>query len=136
MGRPKKADAVNIVSLIDNLAVIGCTNEEIATITGVSLARLKRTYGPAIKKGRDELRMSLRRRQVMVAEKGNVTMLIWLGKQLLGQKDKVEATPAEQDATQLTYSEMIAHAAKHAGKVLAFKTGSGEPGAGSGRGSA
>lgn len=30
--------------------------------------------------------------QLKAAEGGNVTMLIWLGKQLLGQKDKSELT--------------------------------------------
>lgn len=31
--------------------------------------------------------LSLRRKQSEMAQEGNVTMLIWLGKQLLGQKD-------------------------------------------------
>ena len=35
-------------------------------------------------------KMSLRREQWRSAEKGNVTMQIWLGKQWLGQTDKVE----------------------------------------------
>ena len=34
--------------------------------------------------------MSLRRQQFKSAEAGNVTMQIWLGKQYLGQTDKVE----------------------------------------------
>jgi len=36
------------------------------------------------------LQMSLRRKQIEVALKGNVSMLIWLGKQMLGQMDKQE----------------------------------------------
>lgn len=34
--------------------------------------------------------ISLRRRQMEIAQGGNVTMLIWLGKQRLGQADKRE----------------------------------------------
>lgn len=34
--------------------------------------------------------MSLRRAQMKLAESGNATMLIWCGKQYLGQTDKVE----------------------------------------------
>lgn len=35
-------------------------------------------------------KISLRRSQFSVAEKGNVTMLIWLGKQYLGQKERFD----------------------------------------------
>ena len=34
--------------------------------------------------------MSIRRMQYGSAEKGSVAMMIWLGKQYLGQKEKVE----------------------------------------------
>ena len=37
-------------------------------------------------------KMSLRRQQFKSAENGNVTMQIWLGKQWLGQTDKVESS--------------------------------------------
>lgn len=43
-----------------------------------------------LKKGRADGRSSLRRMQFQTAEKGNPTMQIWLGKQLLGQRDKIE----------------------------------------------
>jgi hypothetical protein len=36
--------------------------------------------------------MSLRRMQWQAAENGNPTMLVWLGKQYLNQKDKAEQT--------------------------------------------
>lgn len=37
----------------------------------------------------DKGRMSLRRKQWQAVENGNTTMLVWLGKQYLRQKDKV-----------------------------------------------
>lgn len=43
----------------------------------------------AIERGRAKGRRSLQAKQFEVAMKGNVSMLIWLGKQLLGQKDSV-----------------------------------------------
>ena len=53
-----------------------------------------RTQGPTYggKKGKDKGRMSLRRLQFEKAQTGNTTMLIWLGKQMLGQKDKIETS--------------------------------------------
>lgn len=46
----------------------------------------------AIERGQGKGRASLRRAQFLAALKGDRTMLIWLGKQLLGQTDKVENT--------------------------------------------
>jgi hypothetical protein len=42
--------------------------------------------GPRRTHGR--FKISLRRQQIETAKKGNVSMLIWLGKQLLDQSDK------------------------------------------------
>lgn len=56
--------------------------------------RVKEHYGEnfaevfAKKRGKGQI--SLRRWQMQCAEKGNATMLIWLGKQYLGQKDNYE----------------------------------------------
>jgi hypothetical protein len=35
-------------------------------------------------------KISLRRKQYSIAQEGNVTMLIWLGKNWLGQTDKLD----------------------------------------------
>ena len=71
-----------------------CTDEEIADILGCSRDLFytednAENFRQAIKKGQSQGRQSLRREQWKVAQKGNVTMLIWLGRQWLGQKDFV-----------------------------------------------
>jgi hypothetical protein len=38
-------------------------------------------------KGREDIKMTLRRAQIKLALSGNATMLIWLGKQLLSQEE-------------------------------------------------
>lgn len=88
-GRPRKELDEK---LLEELATIGCTTPEMATILDVSEDTLERNFAGILKKGRANLDMSLRRKQVNVANTGNVTMLIWLGKQRLGQTDKVETT--------------------------------------------
>jgi hypothetical protein len=40
-------------------------------------------------------KMSLRRHQWRALEEGNTTMLVWLGKQYLGQREKNEVTGAD-----------------------------------------
>lgn len=91
MGRPQiEIDE----KLVEKLASIHCTMEEIASIVGCSVDTLERRFAELIKTAKDKGRSSLRRHQWEAAQKGNTTMLIWLGKQLLGQKDisKIELT--------------------------------------------
>ena len=74
--------------IVFKLASIHCTYEEIADVVGTSVSTLKKRFSKIIDKGRAEGKKSLRRAQFEAAvEKKDVRMLIWLGKQLLSQKD-------------------------------------------------
>ena len=90
-GRPKIK--INYDS-VEKLASIGCTQEEIADFLDCSVRTLLRDkeFCQTYKKGMSHSKRSLRRMQFDKASKGNVTMLIWLGKQYLGQRDTVEVT--------------------------------------------
>lgn len=99
MGRPKK---VIDLKFLENLCKINCTKEEIAAVFEISPDtienRIQQEFGVSFsvffKRHQGEGKMSLRRMQWASARKGNVTMQIWLGKQYLGQSDKVESLPA------------------------------------------
>lgn len=88
-GRPKK---VIDYDTVEKLAGLMCTQEEISHYLDISVRTLQRDaeFCRVYKKGMDKGKMSLRRLQYKKAEAGNATMQIWLGKQYLGQKDKVE----------------------------------------------
>ncbi|MBQ6488250.1 MAG: hypothetical protein IJI75_03380 [Solobacterium sp.] len=81
----------------ENLCKLQCTQEEICGWFGVSDKTLtrwcKREYGKPWKEvyaeKREAGKVSLRRAQWKMAEK-NANMAIWLGKQYLGQKNKLE----------------------------------------------
>lgn len=74
------------------MATIGCTGDEIAAVMGCSRDTIDRRFAELIKKGHEKRNASLRRTQYDVAvNKKNATMLIWLGKQFLGQSDKIDA---------------------------------------------
>jgi len=89
MARPiKKLDE----EAIKKLAQMHCTYDEIAEFCEVSTKTLQRNYVHLIKKGRDMGKISLRRAQFEKALSGNVVMQIWLGKQHLDQRDKIEQT--------------------------------------------
>lgn len=90
MARPKKEIDYEAV---EKLASIQCTQEEIANFLGLSVRTLQRDeeFCRLYKKGMDNGKMSLRRTQFKIAEKGNASMAIFLGKQYLGQRDVIEA---------------------------------------------
>ena len=75
---------------IKNLARIGCSGDEIAAVVGCSRDLIYKRFSTSIKEGHEFMKASLRRMQYKAAEGGNVTAQIWLGKQILGQKDKLE----------------------------------------------
>lgn len=107
MARPQKTAQLTEEQIMQ-LASFGCTDDEIAVLAGVSEGTVKRSFDPLLKRGRADLRSNLRSAQVKKAlgvmverteKDGTVevylsppdnTMLIWLGKQYLGQSDKTE----------------------------------------------
>ena len=91
-GRPKKEFDL---AEVERLGSIGATYDEMSawfdTTTLTIERRMSETEGDfcrAYKKGVGRLKVSLRRKQLELANSGNPTMLIWLGKQMLDQKDK------------------------------------------------
>jgi len=81
--------------LVENLARIHCTHEEIAAVVGCSTDTLVRRFADLIEQGRQQGKTSLRRKQFEVAMSGDRAMLIWLGKQFLGQTERQEITGAD-----------------------------------------
>jgi hypothetical protein len=76
------------------LAALLHTHREIAANLGISLAMLDRRlkepeYQAAFQEGRATGCAKIRVRQFELAMDGNVAMLIWLGKNYLGQRDTV-----------------------------------------------
>lgn len=69
------------------LAAIGMKDIEIAEWFGIDGNTLRYNFSVELLKGRNTLVQSLRRKQIEVAMSGNPTMLIFLGKNLLGQSD-------------------------------------------------
>jgi hypothetical protein len=99
-GRPRKLIDPDQVR---NLAQIGCTELEMTTVLKCSERTLRRRFGRLIKEGRERMKVSLRRRQYEVAMRGNATMLIWLGKQYLGQRDHHGLTGPDGSPIELSY---------------------------------
>jgi len=108
-GRPK----IEIdYELVDELAGIFCNADEIAACLRVGYStverRIKEDHNMAfedyIALKRNELaKPSLRRMQYKNADEGNATMQIFLGKQYLGQADKIESKEEHTKIKRVNY---------------------------------
>jgi len=85
---------------LEALVKIQCTAEECASVIGCSVDTIDRRlkdegfegFADYRKKHEAEGRASLRRMQWKKAQDGDRVMLIWLGKQYLGQRDRHEVS--------------------------------------------
>lgn len=82
------------VDEIRELASEANTLEDISDLLGVSRKVIENhpEYKRAYELGQSDMRASLRHWQFQAAKSGNVTMLIWLGKIYLGQKEETQTT--------------------------------------------
>lgn len=98
---PKGAGAQTIVIdwvQVDSMCKIQCTGEEIASVLDIHYDTLeaackrekKCNFSEYIGQKKLGGKASLRRNQWKLAQDGNATMLIFLGKNMLGQTDKLE----------------------------------------------
>lgn len=94
MARPK----INIdPEQVEKLARMKCTLREMAEFMGCNEKTLRNRFSAEIRKGGAQGKISLRRMQWKSAENGSTAMLIWLGKQYLDQKDRIDNTSSADD---------------------------------------
>jgi len=79
---------------VERLAQMGCKDSEISEWFGVDENTLRYNFSVELLKGKLALNQSLRQAQIRLALSGNATMLIWLGKNILGQSE----SPLDSDA--------------------------------------
>jgi hypothetical protein len=81
---------------IEKLAQLGATHLDMARfldcgLTAIADRLAKPEFAQAYERGLGNLHMSLKRKQVEMALAGDRTMLIWLGKNYLGQRDNLDS---------------------------------------------
>ena len=106
VGRPKTE--INLEEL-QKLCTLNCTMPEIASFFNMPLRTLEDRFKndtdvrTAIENGRNKGKLSVRRKQLQIMdETNNATMAIWLGKQLLGQRDKHDIVTEDKGETKLS----------------------------------
>ena len=89
IGRPKKELDKDVIA---KLSQIGCTQEEIGSVVGISARTLQRRYADLVAENKNIGKASLRKKLWEKALKGNEKLLIWLSKNELNMVDKVHTT--------------------------------------------
>jgi hypothetical protein len=89
IGRPKKELDEEVIA---KLSQIGCTQEEIGSVVGISARTLQRRYADLVAENKNKGKASLRKVLWKKALKGDPKLLIWLSKNELGMVDKIHTT--------------------------------------------
>lgn len=87
-----KDKVVVVPDEVQKLAALWCTYKEMADWFGINVETLKYNFHTEIELGRSETKQALRKTQIDIALKGDRTMLIWLGKNILQQSDNPNDT--------------------------------------------
>jgi hypothetical protein len=81
---------------VAQLAQYHCTNKEMADFFDLPLQTFVDNFRDIITKNREITKQRLRKKQLEVAMNGDRTLLIWLGKNMLGQSDQPVAEESNQ----------------------------------------
>ena len=108
-GQVKQKQVTINKNQFEELCAIQCTQEEIAAVFNVSRDTLMRwclntyntNFATIYEEKRAKGKASLRRSQFNLA-KTNPTLSVWLGKQYLGQTDRVDIAVKEEDDDPIT----------------------------------
>jgi len=125
MGRPPKQIDPN---LVEKLAMVGCTLDEISSVCECSPDTLERRFAEVMARGHRKGRISLRHRMYQAAvEEGNVKMMIHLAEQkpgccTLGLSHRPANTTEPQQQSLDTSCTFAIPSSD--GKVIVFKAGS------------
>lgn len=104
---------------LKKLSSYGMTKAEMADFLGMARSTFYQRLAEdpdlvlAIAQGEGNMAMSVKRKQFNMAKAGNTSMLIWVGKQYLGQQDKIEhidnELPPQMEAllNQMTKEELL-----------------------------
>jgi hypothetical protein len=88
MGRPRKTPTNEQATQAEQLAAIGVSDADIASVMGVSEATLKNYLADRLKTGRAKGRTKIGKAMFDAALAGNVSAQVWWSKNQMGWRDQ------------------------------------------------
>lgn len=110
-GRPPFVFPANAAQIIELAAYSGSPDREIAALLGCGKGTLTDHFQAVLTKARARRRLDIRSWQMKAAKRGVPALLIWLGKQELGQKELLELDLTDKDLDNMTDDQLAAIAA-------------------------
>ena len=103
-GAGRKAKPIDLMEL-EKLCLMHCTDDEIASWFGVSIRtiqsrRRQQRFAETMRRGKARGSINIRRAQLRLLDAGNATIAVWLGRTILGQKDALQLTGANDGPIQ------------------------------------
>ena len=97
------------------LAALGCSLEEVAWYFGTTQRHIRDFFWQEFHLGSVEIHTELRKLQLDKARQGDCKMLIWLGKQMLGQREPKAEVQVSGDlqVQDLSKEELIERLMQH-----------------------
>jgi hypothetical protein len=95
---------------LEKLSSLQCTDKELAaffrcTTRTIEKRRKEPAFREALERGRSMGQISVRRAQMKLLESGNATMGVWLGKQMLGQRDVTPVELSGPNASEIKFTK-------------------------------
>ena len=90
---------------VEALAAMGASDESISEFMGIDDETLRKYFSSTLKTGKERVKNKLRIMQLKKAYSGHTGMLIWLGKNMLGQADKKAIVVDEVDGIEFEYQD-------------------------------
>ena len=87
------------------MASFGVPTTEMAESIGCDEGTIRKRFSEIIRKEKAGCTYRLRQAQINAALAGNTTMLVWLGKQMLGQSDKLDVEQTDTRTYNFLFSE-------------------------------
>jgi len=116
---PEPPDAPFSHQAVQLLAQAGTPDTEIARLLGIEVKALKAEAGAALELGNTQHRVKLRLAQYRAAMVGDRTLLVWLGKQSLGQMDRAATEITGRDGKPIEMQEAASDVRSKLTRLLA-----------------
>lgn len=105
LGRPQFQVTKDLEHQVESLAAMGASEDSICDFLGFDRNTLEKYFSATLKNGKSRVSNRLRMMQLKKAYTGNTGMLIWLGKQMLGQSEKKTVTVEDADGFEFEFKD-------------------------------
>ena len=127
MARPKKKIEISPEQYVSDLASLQCSKVEVAARLNISVDSLDRRYAAEYEKGRQLGRSKLREKLYQTALSGNVAVMIFMAKSVLGLRETQSLELSGPAGSPISINDARQHLASLLDGIAARQPAGGDP---------